>query len=534
MKIKHFLFGLLLPFICCTNNSAPKDALTQALLSASWDKIYQEFEKRDSALATPETIALLGHSAIMLNKTNESYILLKAIDLDSVRQEWLNWTNHFMKTYPNSAVSHYFRGDALMRDKKKDAALAHLNKAIDLNPDFELAYHARGVIHTIDGNIDNAKKDLNEACALDSTIAAFYVTRAVMFFNNNSFSQVNEDFSKALTLAPASALALNGKACITYVYNPDALDYYEKIDATAEALSVAKTYFNHPVFNTNNRAVLMELEDSLYLGQINNPEFRASDFLDWNVLQLLSNTENDLFYYILGRRLPEFLTNDFLIMLNSRLRSKNLFKNYVNQHLPDTIKTIFVSASDFALKMRDQNNWRTRDINRLILEKYYEGLIAHYLDRAAGTSIAKEFMKLAGQDARQGFNSVFGNAKAGISVSTSGVKAGISVPVKDLVSPIYRATKYATEIAAANINNYTAQRNYTKLTNDPIYQIRQNYPEGFAKARADGKLPFLDNKPTAPRIAPTQGGVKADGEGKVVDLSKPHSLICINGLAYDY
>jgi len=82
-----------------------------AVLEQNWQKVYDECEKDDSMFIKPETSALVGHACIMLNKNNQSFILLKSVDSDSIKREgWQLWADSFVEKYPRKEIGYYFLG----------------------------------------------------------------------------------------------------------------------------------------------------------------------------------------------------------------------------------------------------------------------------------------------------------------------------------------------------------------------------------------------------------------------------------------
>ena len=123
-----FTLGLLL--LAC-NNSNKTGSLTTYLLDKDWEKVAAACIQSDSQITKPETAALIGHAYIMLNKNNESFVLLNSVSHDSIsRSEWQKWADNFVAQNPESAVGYYLQGDAYLRNGNRENARESFTKSI--------------------------------------------------------------------------------------------------------------------------------------------------------------------------------------------------------------------------------------------------------------------------------------------------------------------------------------------------------------------------------------------------------------------
>lgn len=77
-----------------------------------------------------------------------------------------------------TAEDHYKTSYSLLRNRDLDGALAALDKAIALKPDYAQAYAQRARLRTMKGQIDTALVDFDKALQIDSEMTEVYVSRA--------------------------------------------------------------------------------------------------------------------------------------------------------------------------------------------------------------------------------------------------------------------------------------------------------------------------------------------------------------------
>jgi tetratricopeptide (TPR) repeat protein len=106
------------------------------------------------------------------------------------------------------------RGVAKWRLKQTDAALADLNKAVSLNPDYAPAYNNRGTVYMDLNRIEDAHRDFDKAISLSPAFGAAYSNRANANQRLNRLEAAENDFRKAIELMPSNAVPLNGRGKI--------------------------------------------------------------------------------------------------------------------------------------------------------------------------------------------------------------------------------------------------------------------------------------------------------------------------------
>jgi tetratricopeptide (TPR) repeat protein len=504
--ITGILFIALIVIGCdsCTNKNRSGNLIESAVLKQDWQSVLDECRKADSLLQKPETAALMGHAGIMLNRNNESYILLNYISTDSTRRTgWLKWANEFQKQFPRQAIAYYLLGDAFMRNGEKGKAFECLNKSIDIEPEFALALNARGSIYTIDLDKVHALKDLNSACYADSTISEFFVSRAVMFYSGKAPESALRDFNKALRINPINALALNGKACSSFFNITTNETMGNELDTVSFYLYNAYTLLNLPFINENVRSIVLEVENSMFPEENETPFFRGTDFLDWNSLMQRSRHDKyDLFKEILKGPLSDKISVQFLIKLNSLLSRKNLFESYLkNINAPDTIKSIIAMATKMAIVSETSNEKRTACQNRLVFENVYKGLISHYRKRLPGTNIKYNFAQYTVNKFEE--------------TSDLQYLQDRQTWNNNVWKPAWEAVKYTGSVVSA--------------AGHPEFGLAIT---GIGYVGADYTTHDIDR--TNQNLAKfNPGGAITDIRRLYLDNDKSYFLICINGIGYD-
>ena len=79
-----------------------------------------------------------------------------------------------------------------------DGALAALDKAVELKPDFAEAYFERHRLHMLKGALDPALADLNKALLIDPEMKLAYVLRGRIRMMKNDMNGALSDFDNAV------------------------------------------------------------------------------------------------------------------------------------------------------------------------------------------------------------------------------------------------------------------------------------------------------------------------------------------------
>jgi len=478
-------------FNACSNSDTHLSPLKSSILNKDWQSVYDECYNNDSLLQKPETAALLGHAAVMLNKSNESYMLFQYLNHDTARiNGWMNWATGFYKQYPKEAVANYFLGDALMRNQNHSEAIRYFNNSLKIAPAFPLALNARGLYFNMIEEKGKAMNDLNACLRASPDIAGFYVSRATIKFSNKAPEGALEDFEHALSISPFSVLALNGKACAMTFSTNTGLTPESELDTISHYLSQASFLLHDPVFQSNIRNLTLDIENRIYPELKDDPLFRVSDFLDWNGLKAISDqNENDVLRLITQAPLPDFIDGDFLIALNMSLTDPNLFRNILkNKELSDSAKSIIM--------IDDNRSSSTEDNNRATLEKLYKGFIADFRSRNPGMQLTTRDGLITSDSYRRNM--------------TSGQLQDTQNRIDYLYKPAARAVQGIPLIGPAFGGNWVAHLNTASEANRRAMQTQG-----------------LDLTKTNP------GGALADIKRSSIDGDEPYFLICPNGMGYE-
>jgi tetratricopeptide (TPR) repeat protein len=114
---------------------------------------------------------------------------------------------------PDFAEAYLARGVLYgARKRDYDRALADLDEAIRLKPDFAVAYYARGVVYVEGkGDDDRAIADWDQAIRLNPGYADAYTARGVMYARKGDYDRAIADYNEVIRLRPGSAAAYYGR-----------------------------------------------------------------------------------------------------------------------------------------------------------------------------------------------------------------------------------------------------------------------------------------------------------------------------------
>lgn len=107
--------------------------------------------------------------------------------------------------YYNAAAMAYNSGDY-------ESAMRGYSRAIEADPDFELAYIGRGTAHSQIGNLERAIEDFSKAIELNPDSDYAYQSRGDAHILMGNWERAIADYSTAIVLQPASLKAYLGRA----------------------------------------------------------------------------------------------------------------------------------------------------------------------------------------------------------------------------------------------------------------------------------------------------------------------------------
>jgi len=122
--------------------------------------------------------------------------------------------NDEIKKAPKNPRAWASRSTVYFRANQFDKALADLNKAIELNPNYTVALQNRGIIHHRMKNYDAALADFNRILASNPTQSTVLNSRGLTYMELGQYKNAINDFSTALKQLPddPKVLSTHGKA----------------------------------------------------------------------------------------------------------------------------------------------------------------------------------------------------------------------------------------------------------------------------------------------------------------------------------
>lgn len=110
--------------------------------------------------------------------------------------------------YPEYAEGYCTRAGCLLKENKLDAALGDIERAIALKADYPDSYQRRAEIRIRKGEDDKALADLAKAIGLKPDYADAYATRGRLLQRRGEFASAREDLQKAAELRSGAAKRL--------------------------------------------------------------------------------------------------------------------------------------------------------------------------------------------------------------------------------------------------------------------------------------------------------------------------------------
>ena len=218
MKIK-IIFTLLFLAIFKINYAQQKltteDLFKEYLISqnasiaksivASNDNLYSIFCEADLTNNSEKKIA--GFSKFI--DLSPKYGLAKAYESRGIAYIYIEKTdaaladlNKSLQLDPADPYTFYFKGDAYMDLKKLDSAIDNFNYAIKLDPNFSLAYHLRGIAFDDQKKYQNALDDFTKEIKLDKKSDIAYKMRGFVYNEMGKYKLAIDDWRKAEKLNP--------------------------------------------------------------------------------------------------------------------------------------------------------------------------------------------------------------------------------------------------------------------------------------------------------------------------------------------
>ncbi len=132
--------------------------------------------------------------------------------------EALEIANRLLQKNPGS-WAYFARGTARIGTGDLQGAMADLNEAIRLNPEYieDTAYSLRGLLRAKQGDLQGALADSNEAVRLDPEDASNFKNRGEIRFQQKDYKGAIADFNEAIRLKPKYVEAIKARGGVRFL-----------------------------------------------------------------------------------------------------------------------------------------------------------------------------------------------------------------------------------------------------------------------------------------------------------------------------
>lgn len=120
-----------------------------------------------------------------------------------------NWAYKVAKKYPESATVQMLLGDALARKEDFNKAVKHLDKAVQISPNYSINYLLRGSIHFVSGSDEKALENFDKALNLNPSFVDALLNKAIIFAKKGDITQALSIIDKAIQANPKYPLGYN-------------------------------------------------------------------------------------------------------------------------------------------------------------------------------------------------------------------------------------------------------------------------------------------------------------------------------------
>jgi tetratricopeptide (TPR) repeat protein len=111
----------------------------------------------------------------------------------------------YLKNFPRKAVKEFEKGVESDRDNKKEEAIAHYRKAIEIAPDFHPAHNNLGALYLGKSDFKSAEQQFREAVRLDQNEAQGYFNLGNVLMLTGRFAESETVLAAGLERRPDSA-----------------------------------------------------------------------------------------------------------------------------------------------------------------------------------------------------------------------------------------------------------------------------------------------------------------------------------------
>ncbi|MDB9401354.1 tetratricopeptide repeat protein, partial [Microcystis aeruginosa CS-567/02-A1] len=169
---------------------------------------YTNLEQWDKALVAIE-------KSIRLQPNNPTNHLIKGIVLSNLESytEASSVLTEAIKFHP-SPLAYFFRAATYLQSQKLDLALADLNQAIQMSPQYAFAYSNRGDIYRKQEKWELAIADYTKAIEINPKLALAYNNRGWVYQQQEKWELAIADYTKAVEINPQYAVAYNNRGWV--------------------------------------------------------------------------------------------------------------------------------------------------------------------------------------------------------------------------------------------------------------------------------------------------------------------------------
>ena len=156
-----------------------------------------------------------------------------------------------------AAELYIYRGNSWYNKKEYDNAITDYDKAIEINPNYELAFYNRGFAWVVKKDYDKAIADYNTVIKLNLDYASAYVIRASIRRAMKKYDLAIADYNKAIEIDPSYANAYFNRGLAKKENNVDLegskQDFKNYLDLTADENDIWAKYANYYIDYINER-----------------------------------------------------------------------------------------------------------------------------------------------------------------------------------------------------------------------------------------------------------------------------------------
>jgi tetratricopeptide (TPR) repeat protein len=120
----------------------------------------------------------------------------------------------YSKSFPKKAVKEFEKGIEADRDNKKDEAIAHYRKAIEIAPDFHPAHNNLGTLYMGKSEFKSAEEQFRDAVRLDQNEAQAYFNLSNVLMLTSRYTEAETTLAQGLQRRPDSAFGYFLQGCL--------------------------------------------------------------------------------------------------------------------------------------------------------------------------------------------------------------------------------------------------------------------------------------------------------------------------------